>query len=266
MTLAHKLVGTSMQMAVCQLADGQTVFCEAGKFLWKTTNVTMETRLTRPVGSGGAGAVAAAGGLLQKALDVGKRVLAGESLAFQYYTARQGSGLVSFAGVLPGEMRALELDGTRGWYAEKDAFVAAESSVNFDIAFSGLRSGIKGGEGFVLEKFTGLGTVLIAGAGNFIELNPAKYGGKIQVDTGCVVAFEETVRYGVERVGQLSVQGAMTAMFGGEGLNLATLEGDGLVILQSMTIEGLAKALAKNMGAGDDKRGPLGGLLSGSQE
>ncbi|HEX7461946.1 MAG TPA: hypothetical protein VF317_07220, partial [Dermatophilaceae bacterium] len=58
----------------------------------------------------------------------------------------------------------------------------------------------------------------------------------------------------------------MTAMFGGEGLSLATLEGDGQVILQSMTIEGLAKALAKNMGAGNDKRGPLGGLLSGSVE
>ncbi len=45
----------------------------------------------------------------------------------------------------------------------------------------------------MLEKFTGVGTLLIAGAGNFIELNPAKYGGKIQVHTGCLVAFEDTV-------------------------------------------------------------------------
>jgi uncharacterized protein (AIM24 family) len=202
---------------------------------------------------------------MKKALDVGKRVLAGESLAFQYYTAR-GSGLVTFAGVLPGEMRAIELDGQRGWYAEKDAFVAAESSVDFDIAFSGFKTGRKGGEGFVLEKFTGSGTLLVAGAGNFIELNPAKYGGKIQVDTGCVVAFEDTVTYGVERVGGLDTKTVMTALFGGEGLSLATLEGDGTVLLQSMTIEGLARALAKNMGIGDDKKGPLGGLLSGSTE
>jgi uncharacterized protein (AIM24 family) len=163
-------------------------------------------------------------------------------------------------------MRAIELDGSRGWYAEKDAFVAAEASVEFDIAFSGFKTGIKGGEGFVLEKFTGSGTLFVAGAGNFIEINPAKYGGKIQVDTGCIVAFEDSVKYGVERVGGLSTQTAMTAIFGGEGLNLATLEGDGKVILQSMTIEGLAKALRKNMGIGDDKKGPLGGLLSGSVE
>ncbi len=263
--LAHKLVGNAMQMAVCQVQQGQTVYCEAGKFLWKTSNVAVETRLTRPQGNQ-AGAAAAAAGLLSKAIDVGKRALAGESLAFQYYTPVGGNGLVAFAGVLPGEMRAIELDGTRGWYAEKDAFVAAEASVDFDIAFSGLRSGRRAGEGFLLEKFSGTGTLLLAGAGNFIELNPARYGGKIQCDTGCVVAFEETIRYGVERVGALSAQTAMTALFGGEGLSLATLEGDGAVILQSMTIEGLAKALAKNMGTGDEKKGPLGGLLSGSFE
>jgi uncharacterized protein (AIM24 family) len=263
--LAHKIVGNAMQMVVVQLEAGQTAYCEAGKFLWKTTNVSVETRLTKPVGNQ-PGAPAAAGSFMKKALDVGKRVLAGESMAFQYYRAEGGNGLVTFAGMLPGELRALELDGSRGWYAEKDAFVAAEAGVDFDIAFSGLRTGMKGGEGFVLERFTGTGTVFVAGAGNFIELNPAKYGGKIQVDTGCVVAFEDTVTYGVERVGGLSAQTAMTALFGGEGLNLATLQGDGQVILQSMTIEGLAKALRKNMGIGDDKKGPLGGLLSGSSE
>ena len=39
MTLAHKIQGESMQMVVCQLDAGETVYCEAGKFLWKTVNV-----------------------------------------------------------------------------------------------------------------------------------------------------------------------------------------------------------------------------------
>ncbi len=57
----------------------------------------------------------------------------------------------------------------------------------------------------------------------------------------------------------------MNAMFGGEGMNLATLSGNGSVILQSLTIDGLARALAKNMGAGDRKTGAgMGGLFSGS--
>lgn len=268
MAIRHRIQGESMQMVVCQLGPGESLYAEAGKFLWKTANVSMETRLSKggaeaPAESGGGGM-----GLLKKAMstatEVGKRALAGESLAFQHYQAA-GDGLVAFAGVLPGQMKAIELDGSKGWMAEKDSFVWAESSVDFDIAFQGWKAGRRGGEGFVLEKFTGRGTLVIAGAGNFIELNPAKYGGKLQVDTGCVVAFEDSIRYGVERVGGLSAQTAMTAMFGGEGLSLATLEGDGQVIIQSMTYDGIANALSKRMG-GDDRRGLGGGLLGGGND
>ncbi len=273
MTLQQQIVGNAMQMVVCTLQPGQTVYCEAGKFLFKTADVSMETRLGGP-GSRGAGGPGGPGGqqggggmggLLRQAMgtamQVGQRALAGESLAFQYFTARgREEGTVGFAGVLPGEMRALELDGSRAWFAEKDAFVAAEETVQFGIAFAGGRQGMSGGEGFILEKFTGTGTVIIAGAGNFIDLNPADFGGRIEVDTGCIVAFEEGIQYGVQRIGGLNRQGIMNAVFGGEGLSLATLEGNGRVILQSMTIEGLANALKKAQGG--DKQGPTGGLFS----
>jgi uncharacterized protein (TIGR00266 family) len=259
MTISTKIIGNAMQMVVCQLSEGQTLYAEAGKFLWKTVNVGVETKISTPNQNEAGG-----GGFLNAALGAGKRMLAGESLAFQYFTATAGSGLVSLAGTLPGEMRAIELDGTRGWLAEKDAFVAAESGVAFDIAFSGLRQGFKGGEGLVLEKFSGIGTLLIAGAGNFIELNPAKYGGKIQVHTGCLVAFEDTVRYGVERIGTLNAATVMSGLLGGNGFNMATLEGDGTVILQSMTMESLAHAIAKNSHSGSDKASsPIGGLFGG---
>ena len=248
MSLDLDLVGNAMQMAVCRLAPGQTVYCEAGKFLFSTGGLTAVTRLSKPPAAGQAAQGGMLSGLMRTAMDAGKRMLAGESLAFQYFT---NSGyepeVISFAGVLPGELRALELNGSRGWYAEKDAFVAAESTVDFDIAFSGLRQGFAGGEGFILEKFTGYGTVLIGGAGNFIDLNLDDFGGLLKIDTGCIVAFEEGVRYDITRVGGLNMQGLTNAMFGHEGINLATLSGSGRVILQSMTIEGLATALRKNM-------------------
>lgn len=259
MTLTHKLVGTSTQMVVCQLAAGQTVYAEAGRFLWKTANVSLETRLTRPE-------AAARGGLLGAALEVGKRVVAGQSLAFQYFTAAGGSGLVAFSGTLPGELRAIELDGTSGWLAEKDSLIAAESSIEFDIAFAGLRTGRRGGTGFVLEKFGGQGTLLIGAAGNLIELNPAKYGGKLQIHTGAVVAFQDSVKYGVEHIGGLSARTAVTAALGGEGLNLATLEGEGTVLLQSTNLHGLAETLDKLIESpGDDRgRGGVADLFGGA--
>ncbi|HEU4480314.1 MAG TPA: AIM24 family protein, partial [Actinomycetota bacterium] len=165
-------------------------------------------------------------------------------------------------------MRAIELDGTVGWTAEKDAFVAAESSVRFDIKFAGLTTGRRGGEGFVLERFTGAGTLLIAGAGNFIDLNPSDYGGKIQVDTGCVVAFDDNITYGVERIGKLDAQGMKTAFFGGESFSLATLEGSGTVILQSVSMVALARTLvgAAGQASTEGTAGSIRGILGGGTD
>ena len=276
MTLDVTITGNAMQMALVTLAPGQTVYSEAGKFLFSSGDVQMETRMTQPSAPGQQGASSGAlGGLVRGALAAGQRMLAGESFAFNHFSTAGGDGLVAFAGVIPGEMRVLELDGATTWFAEKDAFIAAEAGVNFGVQFSGLRQGMSGGEGFVLEKFTGRGSVLIAGAGNFIDVNPADYGGKLKVDTGCVVAWDSGVSFGIERVGGLNRQGIMNAMFGGEGFSLATLTGNGRVILQSMTLGGLATALAKaantgtNRGGNDNGTtgfGALGSILGGSRD
>ncbi|MDQ3985847.1 MAG: AIM24 family protein [Actinomycetota bacterium] len=263
--IKNQIKGTVNQMVVCQVDPNEQVYCEAGKFLWKTANVGLETRFTTPgqeQANQDKGFMAKA---LSTAVEVGKRQLAGESLAFQYFTPAGGSGIVAFAGTLPGEMREIQLDGTRTWMAEKDAFVAAEQSVHFDIQWAGFSAGRKGGEGFVLEKFTGEGSLFIAGAGNFIDINPAQYGGKIQVDTGCIVAWDDRITYGVERIGKLDAQGMKTAFFGGESFSLATLEGDGQVILQSVSMVALARTLvgaagqASTEGTGGSIRGILGG-------
>jgi len=215
-TLDVRLVGTTTKMAVVTLQPGQVLYSEAGKFLFCSDDVVMETKLSQPTsqsdvpqaqgagqGPGGGGL----GGMLRGAMDVGKRVLAGESFAFTHFHTPGGNGLLALAGVLPGEMRALELDGRITWFAEKDAFVAAEAGVNFDVSFMGGRAGFSGGEGFILEKFTGVGTLLVAGAGDFIDINPADYGGKLRIDTGCVVAWDQNIRYGVQRISGLSRQG-----------------------------------------------------------
>ena len=96
-----------------------------------------------------------------------------------------------------------------------------------------------------------------------MDLNPAKYGDKIQVHTGCIVAFEDSLSYGVERIGGLSARTAMTVVFGVEGVNLATLEGDGTVLVQSMSLEALARCLYHPClpGGGEEQKGHLGGLL-----
>jgi uncharacterized protein (AIM24 family) len=266
--IKHQIKGSASQMAVCQIDQGQTVYCEAGKFLWKTANVGIETRFTSKETQEANKSKGLLGKAVSTAVEVGKKQLAGESLAMQYFTPNGGSGLVSFAGMLPGEMRAIELDGTRTWTAEKDAFVAAEESVKFDIKFAGFKTGRKAGEGFVLEQFTGNGTLFVAGAGNFIDINPAEYGGKIQVDTGCVVAFDDRISYGVERIGKFDAQGLKTALFGGESMSLATLEGDGGVILQSVSMVAYARSIvnASRQASTEGTAGSIRGILGGGTD
>ena len=197
---------------------------------------------------------------------MGKRHLAGESVAFQHFTAngRLGPGGLR-RHAARARMRVIELDGTMGWTAEKDAFVCAESTVDFDIAFQGWKAGRKSGEGFVLEKFTGVGTLVIAGAGNFIELNPAKYGGTIEVDTGCVVAFQDShqLRDAPGRW-RSTPRPSWAPCSPGQGLSVATLSGDGTVILQSMTYDGIANALFARVHQ-NDNQGITGGLFGTSK-
>jgi uncharacterized protein (AIM24 family) len=240
MTITTKITGEFAQHVTCQLDDGQSVFADAKKFRWKTTNVKMETRLSTPGGDadnanqkakgGGGGMLKAA---LSTAVEVGKRALAGQSLAFQWFSPSGGSGLVTLAGELPGQIKVLELDGTTGWFTESRAFVCGESTLKYDISFNGFNQGRRSRNGFILEHFTGKGSLVIGGGGTIMELNPASYGGKIQVHGGAVVAFADSVTFGVEMVGALNAATLMTAAFGGSGINLVTLSGDGPVLIQA---------------------------------
>jgi hypothetical protein len=105
MTITCKVTGEYAQNITCQLDAGQTMFADAMKFRWKTTNVSIETRLSVPGGEAdkaNQNQKQAGGGFLKAALatatEVGKRALGGQSLAFQWFTPVGGSGLVAFAG------------------------------------------------------------------------------------------------------------------------------------------------------------------------
>jgi uncharacterized protein (AIM24 family) len=221
-------------MVTCQLDPDQSLYADANHYRWKTTNVTIETRLTSP---GAKSDEKKSGGFLAGALsaatEVAKRALTGQSLAFQWFSATGGSGLVCLSGDEPGQIRTIELDGSSAWLAERHAFVCAERSVGFDIAYNGLVQGRRSGEGLFLEKFSGTGTLVLAGGGTIIEVNPIDYGGKIQVHAGALVAFSDTVQYGVEMIGSLNAQTLMNVAFGGQGLSVITLTGDGPVLLQA---------------------------------
>lgn len=243
--LDYTIQGDNLQVVRVKLVPGQELYAEAGKMLYKTPSVHWETRMTG----------ASIGAKLWGAL---KRTMMGESLFLTYFRTHQG-GEVGFAGNYPGRIQNFDLAPGQSVLVQRDSFLCAQSSVELNIAFvKKLGAGFFGGEGFILEKLTGPGTVFIHGGGDFIEFQ-LKPGEMLQVDTGCVVGFEESVNYDIQFVG-----GIKTAIFGGEGLFLATLTGPGRVIVQSMTLEKMRRELAPFRGGGDEKSplGALGGIFS----
>jgi uncharacterized protein (TIGR00266 family) len=238
--LDYDIVGDNLQAVRVQLKPGQELYAEAGKMLYKTPAIQWETRMSGH-------------SLGEKIWGAVKRKLAGESLFLTYFRAMRESE-VGFAGDYPGRIQALELAPGQSVLVQRDSFVCGQSTVQFSIAFvRRLGAGIFGGEGFILQKLTGPGTVFIHAGGDHItwHLQP---GESLQIDTGCVVAFEESVSYDIQYVG-----GIKTALFGGEGFFLTTLTGPGKVIVQTMTLEKLRRQMRAGLSGGDE-RSPMGSL------
>ncbi len=247
-SLDYTIQGDNLQVARIKLKPGQELFAEAGKMLYKTASVQWETRMSGE-------------GLGQKIWGALKRKVMGESL-FMTYFKTPVPGEVGFAGNYPGRIQVFDLPAGKSVLVQRDSFLCAQTTVQLNIALvKKLGAGFFGGEGFILEKLTGPGTVFIHGGGDFVEFDLAP-GEVIQVDTGCVVGFEESVNYDIQFVG-----GIKTAIFGGEGIFLATLTGPGKVIVQSMTIEKMRRELAP-MRSGGDERGALDAIsgIFGSED
>ena len=120
--------------------------------------------------------------------------------------------------------------------------MAAEESVDFSIFFKkSVKTGVFGGAGFILQKLTGPGLVFLELNGSTIEYN-LEEGQTINVDQGHIAVFQEKVHFDVTQV-----KGAKNILFSGEGLFFATLTGPGRVVLQSMPVDKLAKALIPYM-------------------
>jgi uncharacterized protein (AIM24 family) len=228
--LAHKLAGPAAQVVVVQLDPGQTAWCEAGRLVWRTANVDLRAELAGPAGPAPLGAL---GRALTTAVEVGRRRLAGERPVYHHLTATGRSGLAAFAAPVPGELRELRLDRSRGWLVARGALVVAEGTVGPDLG-AGLR-GLAGRDGDrpQLDGLGGAGSLFVAGAGSLLELDPARFNGELEVDPGRLVAVQEGVGVTVERVGELPGPELLASVLGGEPASLATLSGTGLVLVQS---------------------------------
>jgi uncharacterized protein (TIGR00266 family) len=242
--LEYTITGENLQMARVKLRPGLELYAEAGRMIYKTPSVEWQTHMSGD-------------SLGDKIWGAVRRKLMGQSLFLTYFQTAT-AGEVGFAGNYPGRIQVFDLAAGQSVMVERDSFLFAQSTVQLDIALvKRLGAGFFGGEGFILEKLTGPGAVFIHAGGDFVEFQLGA-GEALQVDTGCIVAFDQSVDYDIQLVGSIK-----TALFGGEGIFLATLRGPGRVIIQSMTLEKMRRELAPAHTGGDEHRGldALSGLF-----
>lgn len=223
--MQYQILGKTVPAVEVTLNRGECMYTQRGGMSWQTQGINMTTN--------------ARGGVM-KSLG---RMFAGESIFMSTYTAEVDNAKVAFSTTVPGDIKAINLSEIpNGITLQKGAFLCAEPGVELNIAFSKrFTAGLFGGEGFILQKAQGRGMLFLEIDGDPIEKVLAP-GEVLKVDTGNVVAFENTVSYDIE-----TVKGLGNIFLGGEGLFLTRLVGPGKVIIQTQNFGDFAGKIISMM-------------------
>ena len=217
--MKYKVFGDKLPGLTLQLDAGESIYTQSGGMSWMTDNFQMETNIR--------------GGMM-KGLG---RMLTGESLFMATYTSQANGAEITLTSAMPGEIRALQLDGQKQYIAQKSAFLCAQPGVELSTYVTKLKTGLFGGEGFLMQRLSGEGMVFLELDGSIVEIE-LQAGQRIKIDTGNIAFFEANVKYDVE-----TVKGFTNILFGGEGLFLSVLEGPGKIWLQSLNAASFAGRL-----------------------
>ena len=157
------------------IPSGETLKVEASAMATIDTNLVMKTKMR-----GGLG-----------------RLITGESIFINEFTAENGSGEISIAPSSPGDMEHIYLDNEQ-IFLQNSAFVASDPSIKIESKWQGLVKGFFSGESLFLIKCSGTGDLWFNSYGGIIQIDVK--GGYV-VDTSHIVAFTDGLEYQVTRVG-----------------------------------------------------------------
>lgn len=195
--------------AEIRLRPGQEFTTEAGSMIAMSPGVGVETT-THKKNSGG----------ILKGI---KRMLSGESFFLNHYTANNQPGTVWLATTHAGDMFVKELNG-EGLIVQGGSYVASTPGIEINMNWQGFKSLISK-EGLFWLELKGKGTVIV---NSFGAIYPIDINGEYIVDTGHIVAFEETLNFSLSKAGKSWI----SSILGGEGL-VCKFKGNGRVWIQS---------------------------------
>ena len=220
--MRYEIKGAPFPTVICYMENGEQIVTEGGGMSWMSPNMEMQT-----TSNGGVG----------KALG---RMFSGESMFQNIYTSVGGPGMISIGSSFPGEIKAIEVKPGEEIICQKSAFLASTPGVNMSIHFKKkFSTGFFGGEGFIMQKFSGNGLLFIEIDGTPIEYD-LQEGQQMLIDTGHLVMMSSTCKMDIK-----SVAGLKNKLLGGEGFFNTVVEGPGKIIIQTMPVSKLAGTLAR---------------------
>jgi len=226
--MKYQIVGEPLPVVICDLEPEERMITEGGSMSWMSPNMQMET---------------SSNGGLGKAFG---RMFAGEKMFQNIYTAKGAPGQIAFASSFPGSIRAFEISPGNEMIFQKSSFLASEAGVQLSVQFQKkLGAGLFGGEGFILQKVSGQGTVFAEFDGYVVEYD-LEEGQQMVVDTGYLAAMTPSCTMEVK-----TVPGLKNIVFGGEGLFNTVIKGPGHIWIQTMPISNIASLLAPFISTGN---------------
>ncbi|MBR2590612.1 MAG: TIGR00266 family protein [Clostridia bacterium] len=216
----YEIKGSPMPAVICTLNAGEQMVTEGGGMSWMSDGISMQTTTNGGIG---------------KALG---RLLSKDKMFQNVYTAELNGAFIAFASSFMGDILALNVQPGVDYICQKSAFLASTPGVNMETYFrKSLKTGVFGGEGFIMQKFSGQGTLFIEIDGSAVKYNLAP-GERIILDTGHLVMMSSTCSLDTQ-----SIKGAKNVLFGGEGLFNTVVTGPGEIVVQTMPISNLANSI-----------------------
>lgn len=228
----HSIIGTTLPAIEFHLGAGESVIADSGELSWMTDSIGLRTTVAGGGAKGLFGAV--------------KRAMGGGTLFLTEFKANGAPGSVTFATKMPGQILPITLEPGTGYKVHRHGFLAGTPGIEVTADLQkGIRAGLFGGEGFVLQWLRGQAQAWVGLAGEVVikDLQP---GESMRVHPGHVGMFEERVHFTIELL-----PGVANKLFGGDGLFVARLQGPGRIWLQTLPLPNLAHALLPYLPSGE---------------
>lgn len=177
------------------LSPGEKVIAETGAMIALSGGVRTET--TSQTRGGGF-------------LSGLKRVLAGESLFLNHFTGEKDGAQVLFAPPLAGDILHHTLRGGR-LIVQGSSWLCSSGDIHIDATWQGFGKALFSGESMFWVNLSGTGDVVLSSFGGVFTVD---VDGDYVVDTGHIVAFEDTLQF---KIGKAS-DSLIGSFLGGEGL------------------------------------------------